>query len=1090
MNHEVNMMTERIYCGMILLLLLVPSTFTSGQAHNTHLKFSTPISDSRLRRSTVEVILQDHLDYMWFGTRNGLYQFDAYEVTQFLPDPDAPPDSPLADDIRIQDLHEDDQNQLWIGTNRGVLVLDPERNLKTHFKSTELPTSLTSDEISEIEQDQFGRIWIGTGNGLNLFHPETQSFERFKSQDELDGDLPSNQITGLVKSTSGDLWVSSTSPGMITRISGENPTFKRFHEHPDSVLCLLSHSDGTIWFGTWGNGLFSLDPESQEISQYHPSEGKITHLSSDIIVSLFEYNDGSLWIGTFDKGLNRFNPQSGKVQVERHDPDIRGSLNFDSIYAMRRDRTGSVWLGLQQEGINRFTQQESLFRELERDRNDRNQPAPTAVTTLVEDTNGNLWMGSQFSGLRQYDPVTERYDNPDMKGKEGELLQTSSVRSLLSEDDGSLWIGTFRNGFFHWDQKNDSLISYPILKNEAEQTNGETVFAITRDSKNQIWIGYERFGMERLTPSTGERKHFPMYIDPIRPHRQDSVWPIFSDSKGTLWVSTHYGGVKRKRASSSTLETIMAPILDPDQTASPAINSFAESSSGDIWAASRKGLFRWRDGNPTPKRFSKDTGLPTESISSIIYSKSNHIWAATDIGILQIDPETGKNTSFLQGKDMSYIGFHRNAVLNSKNGQVYFGGNNGIVHFDPNLTHPTSLPPSIRLRGIRIEDGNWQEHHAATHTPLVLQYPNNSLGFRFAALSFSHTALNQYAYMLEGLDDSWTFSGQQREAFFSSIPAGNYKLKAKASNHDGFWSEPETILSLKIQPPYWQTSWFRTLSALALAALLVSIHYLRINSIHKRKEALEQMILDRTEGLKQLNQNQARFFSLVAHDIQKPIAGVQPFAKLLADRGDLLTKKETANIAEEWYQEMTTLNRFLKDILSWSMGQMQSSSCLTAPFSLFDNANTVIKELAIVAKRNQIELKNLVSESTYVLADPKMISTVFRNLISNAITHTRARGLVSIEAQVHPSEVIISVKDSGIGMTQEFADHLFDNSSGTPHQDPSHADTTGLGLHLCKHFIDLNGGTIQVKTELGAGSTFSFTLAPSDSDSRSTLSLS
>ncbi|MDB4798447.1 ATP-binding protein, partial [Verrucomicrobia bacterium] len=633
-------------------------------------------------------------------------------------------------------------------------------------------------------------------------------------------------------------------------------------------------------------------------------------------------------------------------------------------------------------------------------------------------------------------------------------------------------------------------ISYPILTNEADQTNGETVFAITKDSKDQIWIGYERFGMERLSPSTGERKHFPMYTDPNRPHRQDSVWPIFSDSKGALWLSTHYGGVKRMRASSSTLETIMAPIVDPDQTATPAINSFAESSSGDIWAASRKGLFRWRDGNPTPKRFNKDTGLPTDSISSITYSKSNHIWAATDIGILQIDPETGKSTSFLQGKDMSYIGFHRNAVLNSKNGQIYFGGNKGIVHFDPNLTHPTSLPPSIRLRGIRIEDESWQEHHAATHPPLILQYPNNSLGIRFAALSYSHATLNQYAYILEGLDDSWTFSGKQREAFFSSIPAGHYTLKARASNHDGFWSEPETILSLKVQPPYWQTSWFRTLSTLVLAALLVSIHYLRINSIHKRKEVLEQMILDRTEGLKQLNQNQARFFSLVAHDIQKPIAGVQPFAKLLADRGDLLTKKETANIAEEWYQEMTTLNRFLKDILGWSMGQMQSSSCQTAPFSLFDNANSVLKELAIVAKRNQVELKNLVPKSTCVLADPKMISTVFRNLISNAITHSRAQGIVSIEAQVDPSEVIVSVRDSGIGMKQEFADRLFDNSSDAPHQEPSQADTTGLGLHLCKHFIDLNGGTIQVKTELGVGSTFQFTLSPSDSDSQSLLSRS
>ena len=157
---------------------------------------------------------------------------------------------------------------------------------------------------------------------------------------------------------------------------------------------------------------------------------------------------------------------------------------------------------------------------------------------------------------------------------------------------------------------------------------------------------------------------------------------------------------------------------------------------------------------------------------------------------------------------------------------------------------------------------------------------------------------------------------------------------------------------------------------------------------------------------------------------------------------------------------MTTLNRFLKDILGWSMGQMQSSSCQTAPFSLFDNANSVLKELAIVAKRNQVELKNLVPKSTCVLA------------------------------QVDPSEVIVSVRDSGIGMKQEFADRLFDNSSDAPHQEPSQADTTGLGLHLCKHFIDLNGGTIQVKTELGVGSTFQFTLSPSDSDSQSLLSRS
>lgn len=1079
----------RIFSWLILCVLSSPADLMLAQSSNNQLKFTSPISDPRLRRSTVEVILQDHLDYIWFGTRNGLYQFDAYELSQFLPDPDGPADSPLVEGIRIQDLHEDDRKQLWVGTNRGVLVYDPDRRLKSHFRNTDALNSLTSDEISEIEQDQYGRIWIGTGNGLNLFLPETQGFQRFQANESNAKDLPSNQVTGLVKATSGELWVSTTSPGMITKISGKTPKFERFYENPDSVLCILAHSDGGVWFGTWGNGLFSLDPKSRKVTQFHPTHGEITNLSSDIIVSLYEHTDGSIWIGTFDKGLNRFDLKTGQVEADRHDPDNPDSLSFDSVYSLNGDRDGAVWIGLQQEGVNRYSQRESLFRNLERDRRDRNQPAPTAVTALAENNEGKVWIGSRFSGLRQYDPVTESYTTPDSIGNETNLLQTGSVRCFLSEDDGTLWVGLFREGFIHWDPKTKVIKNYPILSNEADRAQGGTVFAITRDSRDQIWIGYERFGMERLTPSTGERKQFPMYSDPIRPHRQDSVWPIFSDSSGLLWFSTHYGGIKQMRPPDDTSETILPPIIDPDQTAAPAINAFAESPNGDVWAASRKGLIRWRKGSTSPESFNKETGLPTETISAITFSKNNTLWAASDIGILRIDPETLETMSFLQGKDMNDIGFHRNTVLYTETGQVYFGGNKGIVSFNPELTAPSSSPPPVRLRGVRIEDGDWLEHHSASYDPLVIQYPNNSLGFRFAALGYSYSDLNQYAYMLEGRDDSWTFSGQQREAFFSSISAGNYTLKAKATNHDGHWSEPQTMLSLTILPPFWQTVWFRTSIGGVIAALLVGIHYVRVNSIKKGKKALEQTIQERTEGLRNLNKNQARFFSLVAHDIQKPIAGVQPFAKLLADRGDLLTKKETADIAEEWYQEMTTLNRFLKDILGWSMGQMQSSSFQAAPFSLFDNANRVISELAIVAKRNQIELKNTVSESTYVLADSKMTATVFRNLISNAITHTRPGGIVLVDARADGNEVIISVQDSGIGMTREFADSLFNNASKPP-EETKHSDSSGLGLLLCKHFVELNGGNIQVESELGKGSTFRFTLPFSESCSQSVLSLS
>ena len=329
---------------------------------------------------------------------------------------------------------------------------------------------------------------------------------------------------------------------------------------------------------------------------------------------------------------------------------------------------------------------------------------------------------------------------------------------------------------------------------------------------------------------------------------------------------------------------------------------------------------------------------------------------------------------------------------------------------------------------------------------------------------------------MEGLDNDWIQSGHRREAHYSAIPAGNYTLRTKAANHDGFWSEPKALLSLTVLPPFWQTWWFRTLCGTLLAITLLAIHSIRLNNIRRRKEVLESVIRERTEKLRNLNENQARFFSLVAHDIQKPIAGVQPFAKLLADRGDLLTKRETANIANEWYEEMTTLNRFLKDILSWSMAQMRSTACLPAPFPLFQTATTVIKELSFIAKQHNISIDNQISETVIVVADSKMIATVFRNLISNAIKHSLPNGKITISTTIKKDVATVLVKDFGAGMSPETTSKLFKPLHSHPQTMDTDADPSGLGLILCKHFVELNGGTITVASELERGSIFSFTL--------------
>ncbi len=668
------------------------------------LQFTYPVDDARLRRAPVEVILQDHLGYLWLGTGAGLFQYDAYEITQVLPQPGADSNNPLGDGIRVQALYEDEQNQLWVGTNRGVLVYDSDRQLKHHFQNNPNSTSLSSDEVSEINADAQGSIWIGTGNGLNRFNQESGEMQRFRHSSEDPHSLRANQITGLVQTPSGELWIATASPGSLARFEVNSGNFTPFYQHPDAILCLLAHSDGNLWFGTWGRGLFQLNPQSGALTQHLPSPDDPSSLASEIIVSLMEHTDGSLWIGTFDKGLNRMDLATGEVAWDHFEPGTPGSLPFNSVYSMYQDREGDTWLGLQQEGISRYASREAIFRLLTRK---GSHPAPTATTALAENHVEDLWIGTQFQGLTRFTPGDQSYAELTIQNQSQEPFDLTSIRSLMADEDGSLWIGTFRQGFCFWDASTQSLQTFPIRRTPNAQ--GETVFALTRDRNMNLWIGYERFGIERLNRTTGKRKHFPLYIDSESQKQHDSAWPIFCDSKGRIWFSTHYGGVKRLSENSDTIESLMPPIIDPDQTAAPAVTSFAAAVDGSMWAATSRGLIHWQAGDASPVFIGKQQGLPTERITSIVFSQDNSLWAATDIGIIRYNHQHASTDIFPYGKDLDYIGFNRGVTLAACSGRIYFGGNRGIVYFDPSATQLSSSPPAVRLRGVSVENESWQQ---------------------------------------------------------------------------------------------------------------------------------------------------------------------------------------------------------------------------------------------------------------------------------------------------------------------------------------------------------------------------------------------
>ena len=137
---------------------------------------------------------------------------------------------------------------------------------------------------------------------------------------------------------------------------------------PEVLLCVYRSPSGSIWFGTWGIGVFRFNPNTGLFKQFvHDPEDPFS-LSSNVVLSIYEDEGGLMWIGTFDNGLNRLNPDTGVCVHERHDSEMEGSLEFDSVYCIYEERSGDLWLGLQNEGVNRFSRRESQFRRLGRDR--------------------------------------------------------------------------------------------------------------------------------------------------------------------------------------------------------------------------------------------------------------------------------------------------------------------------------------------------------------------------------------------------------------------------------------------------------------------------------------------------------------------------------------------------------------------------------------------------------------------------------------------------------------------------------------------------------------------------------------------------
>jgi signal transduction histidine kinase len=394
-------------------------------------------------------------------------------------------------------------------------------------------------------------------------------------------------------------------------------------------------------------------------------------------------------------------------------------------------------------------------------------------------------------------------------------------------------------------------------------------------------------------------------------------------------------------------------------------------------------------------------------------------------------------------------------------------------------------------------------------SPPPLVYAHNSLLFQFTAANYLDENANQFQYFLENYDPGWSGWTLQTQKEYTNLPEGDYTFRVRAKNAYGQMGTPAAY-SFTVLPPWYHTWWVYLAYVVLAGALWWLFTRARTRRLRRQNERQARLIAERTqevvqknqlleqqrdaileqqaelitqkaemaaqaEELVNLNATKDKLLSIISHDLKSPLNRLKGLLKLLDMEG--LTPQEFLHYTKQLRANTDNLYDSLDNLLRWAMLQMQKG--LVTRFELV-NLPEVVNEVTKLYQESltekQIELQNLVSNDTRANADLNQTKLIIRNLVANAIKFTPAGGRITLSSQVQGNYLALTVADTGMGMSPAQVSQLFDLKSGLSQNGTAGEKGTGLGLLLVKEFVELNRGSITVKSEEGVGSAFTVRL--------------
>jgi len=825
---------------------------------NCVLRFDHISIEQGLSQSSVRVIFQDSRGFLWFGTEDGLNRYDGYVFKTFKPDPDTP--NSLSDRW-ITSIVEDPDGYLWIGTRQGGLNrYDPHTESFIHFRhNPDDPTSLVDNHINVLYLDRNNDLWVGTPNGLDLFDQTSGTFTHFSYNPTEPESITGKNITVIYQDNRGRYWVGTTAGG-LNRFNPQTKTFFPYQYNPenensisnDHVTAIVEAKNSTLWIGTKG-GLNRFEPDTGHFERYVHSDIDKQSITSNMITALHIDSTGNLWVGT-SEGLDRWVPIGSRFIHYYNDPTFSKSLSNNYILSIHEDRGGVLWFGMYGGGVNKYDRQRDRFAYYRHIPDNPNTLSGNFIFSIFVDSEGYAWIGTFGKGLNRFTWTTKqviRYQHDENKTNS---LISDIVYSMYEDQDGYLWIGTW-NGLDRFDLQTTRFTHYQRDSSKPESLSANTVYEVYVDSKNNVWVGTAA-GLDLFDRETGTFKHYQPQVGNSNSLSGSAVDVIREDSEGNLWIGTSDSGLNKFDPETETFTQYRFDPENKQSLSNDAILSIHQDRNGRLWIGTfGGGLNLYHPETDSFTYYLEKDGLPNGVVYGILEDNQGNLWLSTNYGLSRFDPDNGTFRNFDANDGLQSNEFNAGAFAKGRNGEFYFGGIEGLTVFHPANIREIPYPPQVALISLTQDDQPVVTNSSIeTVQDVVLEWPQNSFEFEFAALSYNQPNKNEYAYILDGFDPDWHYIGTKRDGRYTNLPGGKYTLLLKAANSDGVWNDTPVRINVTVIPPFWQTIWFQVVLGVTLVLTVMGGIRLRTRAIQDRNRELERVVRERTSALEKRSQ--------------------------------------------------------------------------------------------------------------------------------------------------------------------------------------------------------------------------------------------